>query len=71
MATVKVNAGVCGFHTLIKVSSKDAQNVVVQMETECPSLKPMAEELDEVNPYDECFAKIGESPRFSISAEIL
>lgn len=67
MATVRVNAGICGFHTLIKVSLKDARNVLIDMETECPNLKPMAEELHEVNPYDECFAKIGESPVFQLA----
>ncbi|HVJ47821.1 DUF6951 family protein [Desulfitobacterium sp.] len=67
MATVKVNAGVCGFHTLIKVSPKDAQNVLINMETECPNLKPMAEELHEASTYGECFAVIGESAVFELA----
>lgn len=67
MATVKINAGICGFQTLIKVTPNDAGNVKVCMETECPNLKPMAEELHEVNPYNECFAQIGESSVFQLA----
>jgi len=37
------------------------------MQTECPSLKPMAEELNEVDAYQECFAKVGESPVFQLA----
>lgn len=67
MATVKINAGACGFQTLIKVTPKDAQNVLISMETNCPNLKPMAEELKELNPYLECFAQIGESSVFQLA----
>ena len=64
MAIVKVNAGICGFNTLIKVSSEDMQNAVIRFETECPNLKPLEQELKEVDSFQECFAKVGASNVF-------
>lgn len=61
MVEVDVNAGICGFHTIIKVDSEDMQNAVVEFITECPNLKPMEQELKEVDGYEECFSKLGES----------
>jgi hypothetical protein len=66
MATVKINAGICGFQTMVKLSSTDDQNIIINMTTNCPNLKPMAEELHEVNSYTECFAKIGESSVYQL-----
>lgn len=67
MATVNVNPGVCGFSTIIKVTSDDMQHATVIMETECPNLKPMAGELKEVDGFKECFAKFGESGVFQMA----
>lgn len=63
----RVNAGVCGFKTTIVATVKEGKKAVLFMQTECPSLKPMAEELKEVDIYKECFAKIGESPVFKLA----
>ena len=61
MVEVKVNPGVCGFSTIVKVNSEDMQNAVIEIVTECPNLKPLEKELKEVDGYEECFSKIGES----------
>lgn len=63
----KVDAGICGFKTIIEASLKERNIVEISMQTECPSLKPMAEELKEVDAYKECFAKVGESPVFHLA----
>jgi hypothetical protein len=67
MVMAKVDAGICGFKTIIKATPKERQIVEISMQTECPSLKPMAEELKEVDAYKECFAKVGESPVFQLA----
>jgi hypothetical protein len=36
MTEVKVNAGVCGFQTIIRVTSEDMQTAVIEMDTQCP-----------------------------------
>ena len=61
MAYVHVNAGICGFCSDIKVCSEDMQTAVITMKTECPNLKPLEQELNVVDGYVECFAKIGTS----------
>lgn len=61
MTEVSVNAGICGFHTIIRLDSEDMQTVEIKLETECPNLKPLAEELKEVDGFTEAFAKLGDS----------
>lgn len=67
MVEVKVNAGVCGFITIVKVDSEDMQNAVIQIETECPNIKPMEMEMKEVDGYEECFSKLGESRVYELA----
>lgn len=56
-ATVKVDAGICGFVSEITVVSEDGQNVQIAFETDCPSLKPAAQELATVDGFAACFGK--------------
>lgn len=67
MVEVKVNPGVCGLNTVIKVDSEDMQNAVIEIVTECPNIKPMEQELKEVDGYEECFAKLGESKVYELA----
>jgi hypothetical protein len=67
MTEVSVNAGVCGFRTPIKLDSEDMQNVEIKLETECPNLKPFAEELKELDGFAEAFAKLGDSEVYQLS----
>lgn len=61
MVEVKVNPGICGLKTTINADSEDGQTAAIQICTDCPSLKPMEEELKEADGYEICFAKHGES----------
>lgn len=63
MAKVNVNGGACGFHTKIEVTP-DRRQVLINMETECPSLKPLCEELKEINGYVEYSGPIGDTSVF-------
>ncbi len=67
MVEINVNAGVCGFCTNIKADSEDMQTVNLDINTECPSLKPLETELKEVDGFVECFAKVGESSIYEVS----
>jgi len=64
---VKVNPGVCRFNTIIKVDSEDMQNAVIEIVTECPNIKPLEQELKEVDGYEECFAKLGDSKVYELA----
>lgn len=67
MVEVKVNPGVCGLNTIIKVDSDDMQNAIIEIITECPNIKPMEQELKEADGYEECFAKLGESKVYELA----
>ena len=67
MVEVKVNPGVCGFKTIIKVNSEDMQNAVIEIITECPNIKPLEHELKEVDGYEESFAKLGDSKVYELA----
>jgi hypothetical protein len=67
MATAKVNAGICGFTTIIEAIPKEGQKIELSLQTDCPNLKPFAEALKEVDAYKECFAKVGESAVFQLA----
>jgi hypothetical protein len=67
MTEVKVNAGVCGFQTIIRVTSEDMQTAMIEMDTQCPNLKPMSQELKEVDSFEECFSKFGDSKVYELA----
>jgi hypothetical protein len=67
MAEVKVNAGVCGFVTTIKVESEDMQTAAIEIHTSCPNLKPLEQELKEVDGFEVCFSKIGDSVVYELA----
>ncbi|SHI09899.1 hypothetical protein SAMN02745823_02389 [Sporobacter termitidis DSM 10068] len=60
MVEVKVNPGICGLCSTIRCDSDDMQEVTVDFKTDCPNLKPLEQELKEVDGYDICFAKFGD-----------
>ena len=61
MTRATVEAGVCGFSSVIRVESPDSQHATVRLETGCPNLKPLESVPLELDAYVECFGKIGES----------
>jgi hypothetical protein len=52
MAKAEIFAGNCGYNTEIE-ATKDGQVVKLNIASECPAMQKMAEELTEVNPYEE------------------
>ena len=60
MVEVKVNPGICGLKSEMTFDSEDMQTVKIDFKTDCPSLKPLEEELKEADAYEICFAKFGE-----------
>ncbi|MDO8685467.1 MAG: hypothetical protein Q7J78_02220 [Clostridiales bacterium] len=63
MATVKVNPGVCGLKTTIKVDSEDMQIAKVEISSECSHVMAMGKllaEIEELDAFSECFVKLGD-----------
>lgn len=52
MAKAEVNAGVCGFVTVIQ-TSMTGKTCHIDIQSGCPAIQKMAGELTEVDPYQE------------------
>ena len=57
MSQLTINAGVCGFTTVVRTSSEDQQTVTISYETTCPHAAKAREELVSVDAYQELFRK--------------
>lgn len=67
MVEVKVNPGICGLCSTIGFDSDDMQTVSVDFRTDCPNLKPLEEELKEIDGYAVCFAKLGDGEIYELA----
>ena len=52
MAKAEIFAGNCGYNTEVE-ATMDGKLVKLHITSECPAMQKMAEELKEVNPYEE------------------
>jgi len=64
MAITTIHAGVCNFITTVQVESEDLQMARIQINTQCPNLKPLESQILEVDGFVECFGKVGEGAVF-------
>lgn len=67
MAKLNVNPGICGFPTQIEVNTSNKRNCTVKLTTKCPNIQTMDQELQELDAYKECFAKVGDSMVFEVA----
>lgn len=51
MKKVIVNPGICGFRTEIEVESLDSVNCAIKLNTQCPNISSMDQELQNVDGY--------------------
>jgi hypothetical protein len=66
---VNVNAGVCGFKTVIKATREGSRRALLEIRTECPNLKPLEPELTTADAYKECFARVGKAGVYEAAAK--
>lgn len=71
MVTVKVVPGVCGLNSTIQASSDDMQTAVLHIESDCPDVRAMAEEIKELDAMAQVFGKVGETPVYKAGAKYL
>jgi hypothetical protein len=57
MIELTIDAGVCGFTTVIRASSEDQQTVTLSYETACPHAAKARAELVSIDAYAELFKK--------------
>jgi hypothetical protein len=61
MIKTRIEAGICGFATIIEAKSEDKQHVQLQIKTDCPDLKALEHNLLEVDGYQSVMGKLGET----------
>ena len=69
MTKTVIDAGVCGFKTIIKAESSDGQNVNLEIESGCQDIMKMSESLNQVDAYGAAFGKMTDSPVYKLAAE--
>ena len=53
MAKAHINAGICGFGTTVETTANPGYKVAVSIDSECPAIQKLAENLTEVNALGE------------------
>jgi len=51
-AVVRVDAGVCGFHTVARAQTEDSQHVCFNIETDCEKIEALGRRLQETGVID-------------------
>jgi len=67
MIHINVDPGICGLKTDISVDSEDGMTAKIVIDSECPDIKNIGEELKEVNGMQEVFTKYGESTVYKLA----
>lgn len=57
MAISQINGGICGFTTKVTSTDDGGGKIKLVIETDCPNVKKLAEELTEVDPFNEVFKR--------------
>lgn len=61
MSSVKVNPGVCGFECRINAVENDEGNMDIHLDTQCPHIKEMEKDLQNIDGMQEIFGGFSES----------
>jgi len=61
MIKVTVNPGACGLITHLFIEGADVKKVNIEIESQCPQIMAMKEDLQDLDGYKECFAKYVDS----------
>ena len=53
MAKANIDSGICGFITNVKTTAGEDHQILIKIESECPDIQKLAENISEVNPWEE------------------
>ncbi|WP_227765191.1 DUF6951 family protein [Zhaonella formicivorans] len=68
MVKAEIDAGVCGFKTEVNASG-DMMKVNLEINSGCPNIQKLAEELKELEAMKEVFAKIGSTKVYELASK--
>jgi len=70
MTKVEIDPGVCGFTATVEAFSEDGMEVVIKVESGCPAITAMMEELgDTFDPFELVLTQPGTNPFYQYAAD--
>ncbi len=71
MAVVEVNVdpGICGLKSQIIVEASDMMSAKVSIESDCPDIVKIGENIKEIDSMKDVFAKLGDSTVYQLGRE--
>ena len=69
VAKVKVDPGICGLKSTIIVESSDMMSAKVSIESDCPGIRKIGENIKEIDSMKDVFAKLGDSSVYKLGKE--
>ena len=72
MTKLRVDPGICGMIATVSASCEDGETVKVEVESPCPAIQKMMQELGaEFDMFEICMVKPGTGPFYEYAAEKL
>ncbi|NLM78583.1 MAG: hypothetical protein GX173_10935 [Ruminococcaceae bacterium] len=65
MTRVTVTPGICGLQTKLLLTAGEDQMISILIESACPHIQAMQEDLRELDAYTACFARFSDSVVFA------
>ena len=71
MAEVEVNVdpGICGLKSTIRIKSEDMMSAQVSLESDCPDIRKIGENIGGIDSMKDVFAKLGDSSVYALGKE--
>ena len=66
---VNVDPGICGLKSTITVKATDMMSAEVSIESDCPDIRKIGENIKEIDPMKDVFAKLGDSTVYKLGKE--
>lgn len=66
MATATVDAGICGFTSVIDAECDEDQKVTLTIHTDCPNYRELNGKSFQTDAYEVCFEKVGEGAVYEL-----
>ncbi|MBZ4686773.1 MAG: hypothetical protein PWQ96_644 [Clostridia bacterium] len=66
MSKCEINPGICGLVTTVEAKSIEGGNVTLKIISDCPNIQKVAEELVEINPFDEIFKRAATTKTYEV-----
>ena len=66
---VNVDPGICGLKSTITVKANDMMSASVSIESDCPDIRKIGENLKEIDSMKDIYAKLGDSTVYQLGKE--